>query len=272
MINLSNYFREYWGKLINIPPRLSSSDVFIISYPKSGNTWFRYMLANYLWMNVSNLDFKELASYIPHLTDYKELSDKNSDCNKLKNRFIKAHFPYNSKAKKIVNNAIYIVRDGRDALLSYWYFCNQRDNTFIPLDEFIEISSKGNKYPYGSWGNHVDSWLNANISRKLIIKYEDMISDPHKELKKTLNFLGYDKDNNKINYAVESSSFGSLKKIQETKGLNIKNLKNVNFFRKGKVNSYLDEFTEKELQLFNKFHSSNQSKEFLQFNNLSKKP
>jgi hypothetical protein len=243
------------GLVWNVPnPR--DSDIYLVSYPKSGNTWMRYLLTYAIWPEVAEIDLVEMASYIPsfgHQKDRDAMLDLNLPCNQLRHRIIKEHARYDASAQHYVKRAIYLVRDGRDAIVSYWHFCNQRDNTSIPFSEFIELSAKP-EHSYGPWREHVLGWVNAPLETKLILRYEDMLTDTFSCLRRALTFAEIDVSDSVIEKAVNRASFDSMKKLENTKGFNVDHLVNVEFVRQGKSGKWGDTFKPGDLVRFNKFH------------------
>ncbi len=238
-----------------LPPNPKESDVYLVSFPKSGNTWLRYLLAHSIWSDLYDLDLKDMARLIPSFAlehDYNVMLDPEAPCNKLPNRIIKHHFAFDREAKKVVKKAIYICRDGRDAIVSYWHFCNQRDGTNIPFSDFIRSSSDDRRH-FGPWRKHVMGWLNAPVD-KVIVRYEDLLLDTGSEMRRILGFLGIDRSDDEIKSAIDKSSFESMKSIEKSKGLNLDQLKNVNFVRRGKVGGWASVFSDDDLNAFNEFH------------------
>lgn len=89
-------------------------DIFLVSYPKSGNTWLRFLVANYFVGDQLTVDLRNIEIIVPdiyvHNIYYFE---------KLKGpRIIKSHELFDPRYGK----TIYIVRDPRDVALSYWHF------------------------------------------------------------------------------------------------------------------------------------------------------
>lgn len=237
-------------------PNPRQSDVYLVSYPKSGNTWMRYLLTYAIWPELADMDLVEMAAYIPSFglpKDKVAMLDPTSPCNHLKHRIIKEHAPYNASAKHHVKRAIYIVRDGRDAMVSYWHYCNQRDGTSIPFSEFIELSARP-EHSYGPWREHALGWLNAPLKAKLILRYEDMLADTATCLKQALEFLEIEVSDSVIAKAVNRASFDSMRKLEKTKGFNLDQLVNVEFVRQGKSGAWGNTFASGDLELFNKFH------------------
>jgi len=237
-------------------PNPRDSDIYLISYPKSGNTWMRYLMAYATWPELVDIDLVEMASYIPSFQlehDTAMMIEPASPCNQLKHRIIKEHNAYDKLTQQNVKRAIYLVRDGRDAIVSYWHFCNQRDQTVIPLSNFIEISAKP-EHSFGSWKDHVMGWTNAQLDAKLIIRYEDLLKNPGLWLRKSLEFAEIETSDSVIRQAVNRASFDSMKKLEQTKGFNLDQLKSVDFIRQGKEGSWKDTFGVNDLELFRRFH------------------
>ena len=202
-------------------PNPRDSDIYLVSYPKSGNTWMRYLLTYAIWPELADMDLVEMAAYIPSFglpIDRQAMLDPNSPCNHLAHRIIKEHNRYDASAKHRVKRAIYLARDGRDAMVSYWHFCNQRDNTSIPFSEFIELSARP-EHSYGPWREHVLGWVNAPLEAKVILRYEDMLTDTPSCLRRALAFAEIDVSDSVIEKAVNRASFDSMRKLEDRKSV-----------------------------------------------------
>ncbi len=237
-------------------PNPRDSDTYLVSYPKSGNTWLRYLMAYAIWPELADIDLFEMAAYVPSFGiehDSAMMLEPGSPCNQLKHRLIKEHTTYDGAARRRVKRAIYIARDGRDAIVSYWHFCNQRDQTSIPFSDFIEISATPD-HSYGPWKSHVMGWFNAPLAAKLVIRYEDMLRDTSSCLRSALEFAGINAPEEVIEKAVRRASFDSMKKLEKTKGFNLDQLRNVQFVRKGKQGSWREGFGPGDLERFSRFH------------------
>jgi hypothetical protein len=237
-------------------PNPKDSDVYLVSYPKSGNTWMRYLMAYAIWPKLAEIDLLEMAAYMPSFGlkhDSDMMLDQNSPCNQLNHRIIKEHKPYNQLARKYIKRAIYIARDGRDAMVSYWHFCNQRDGTAIPFSEFIELSAKP-EHSYGAWKDHVTGWTNASLEAKLVLRYEDLLADTAGGLRQALEFVEIEVSETAIANAVERASFNAMRKLEKTKGFNLEMLKTVEFVREGKSGTWQDTFGPRDLERFCLFH------------------
>ena len=89
----------------------------------------------------------------------------------------------------------------------------------------------------GNWAYHYNSWKNYNSREIIIVKYEDMLTDPNKTFLQVLGFLKKI-DNIKINKqkmseAINQTSFKNLQKLELKEGFD-ENPSNRSFFRRGK--------------------------------------
>lgn len=187
-------------------------DIFILSYPKSGNTWTRFLIAN--------LAYPETADFsnINRLTPDPESLSKNALARMPRPRIIKSHQYFDPRFQRV----IYVVRDPRDVALSQFHFHRKRkliDDDYPP-EKFVTRFVAGQTSPYGSWGENVASWL-ATRSRHsgfLLLRYEDMLEDTARELTKVAAFLQIPPDPARIRKAVDNSSAEQMRKLEKSQG------------------------------------------------------
>jgi hypothetical protein len=166
---------------------ISRRDAFLVSYPKSGNTWLKFMLAHLLGGREADLDNDStvIADVGSHRATPRVLPDGG--------RLIKSHEPYSSPQKRFYSKAIYMVRDGRDVAVSYYYTLIRRGLYEGEFGPFLELFLSGGVDGYGPWHKHVESWLECPLRDEgslLVVKYEDLLADPVDNLSAAMNFLG----------------------------------------------------------------------------------
>ena len=224
-------------------------DLFLVSFPKSGNSWVRFLFANYLNDKEECVDFKNLYNFVPdsHLTEQLEVL-RTPSFNKLPVRIVKCHDPYIGffKDRKI----IYVVREGKSALNSYFFYLNARRSVALTNEELLVAE----RPEIQSWSEHLLSWKKKR-QNILIVKYEDLLADTVSEFRKILVFSGLPVNEDKLSISVELSSFENMKKI-ELKGYFTKSMikqgKNTEFVRQGSAKLKYSVFTEEELKRFEK--------------------
>ncbi|WP_417197991.1 sulfotransferase domain-containing protein [Bizionia sp.] len=214
-------------------------DIFIAGFPKSGNTWMQNLIAGLQYgIETSMLPDSLTQELIPDVHGkqyYKRFHDVV---------FFKTH----ELPRKEMKRVIHLVRDGRDAMASY-YAMHQAMKKQVTLKEMV-LEGK-DVYPC-RWHEHTRIWLDNPFNAEiLIIKYEDLIQDAFKELKKIVEFAKLSCTDDLIYKAIEGNSFEQMKKKEKEFGWNNKEWDaNEDFIRKGKVGSYKEEISVELIQSF----------------------
>ncbi|RMG76491.1 MAG: hypothetical protein D6711_03815 [Chloroflexi bacterium] len=102
------------------------------------------------------------------------------------------------------------------------------------------------------WQDHVTSWLaNPYQANLLIIKYEDLLTQPIPELKKFCNFVEVEREEEIIKKVIEQTSFSKMRQREIKQGWEDENWpKDKLFIRRGKSGSYRDEMPPAVLEKF----------------------
>lgn len=260
-----NKEEPYLGTLFQSLKEIRDSDIFIVGFPKSGNTWIRFLIGNYI--NANKCDFKNIHRTVPGLVEH------TSICNELRDpRFMSSHFSLGAfrefishfKAnKKAKPKVIFLVRDGRDVAVSYYYHLIKAgklsDSTSF-LD-FIEFLNGGRFNPFQSWDQYVLEWIKngAKDFDVLIIKYKDVLEDTYRSLEDILKFSGLSIDKEKILYSVNQSSFDEMQRLEKNQGIEFFSShtteSDILFVRKGKYHGWDEKFDSKSYQKFMKVNS-----------------
>src|SRR5580692_4324354 len=155
--------RQFAARALTVYP----DDTFLVSFPKSGNTWTRFLACNIIDPD-HPVTFAALESRIPEIYDVTDRALARIP----RPRIIKSHETFDPRYKKV----IYIVRDPRDVLISYYYF--QLKKRFIedgyPMDRYTSRFISGDTdNAYGSWGENVAGWLatRGSSSKFLLLRY-----------------------------------------------------------------------------------------------------
>ena len=269
--------------------------IWLASYPKSGNTWVRSFLSSLLYEKeneevlsaISNIAQYPLRSHFKNLVsnidDIKEVSSNWSQSQSLINsdkkiKFFKTHHALikigNSNFTNYENSlgAIHIIRDPRNVISSVLYHYSKKN--YLEAKEFLfdENRSLGKKFNpkspgvnkdmftiITSWKTHYNSWKNFK-KNYLLIKYENLVSEPEKEFRKISNYISelinLKIEDKKIDLAIKSNEFENLKRIEKKDGFEeaIKNKETgeiKKFFNLGPNNKWqtlLDLKTRKEIE------------------------
>lgn len=188
-------------------------DTFLVSYPKSGNTWVRFLVANLVYPEQS-LTLTDADRIIPFVDGPSRTYFKNMQ----RPRVIKSHYPFQARYKRV----IYVVRDPRDVALSQYYYQIKRGvlNEQYPIEQFVAGFVEGVVCPYGSWGEHVAGWLRAGKKNPelLLIRYEDLLRDPLEGSGRIAGLLGIEANSERLTLAVERSSAKHMRTLEAKEG------------------------------------------------------
>jgi len=188
-------------------------DTFLVSYPRSGNTWTRFLIANLRYPN-TQVSFTTIDELIPDACSQTKGSLKRSP----RPRLIKTHEYFDPRYKKV----IYIVRDPRDVVLSQykWFLKCRALNDGYPMEEFVPRFLQGDMSIYGSWGENVGSWIATRYASKdfLMLRYEDLVQDTARELQRVVSFLALDAKEADLIRAAELSSAARMREMEKSEG------------------------------------------------------
>ncbi len=150
-------------------------DVFLTSYPRSGNTWCRFLVGNLAYPD-DPMTFLNLEQRIPDMYTHSDRTMRNLP----RPRIIKSHECFDPRYKRIV----YIVRDPRDVAVS--------------------------NYHVSGW-----LATREGHSGFLVIRYEDLQANPAPELAKVAKLLGIEPTAHRLAEAVELSSADRMRELEK---------------------------------------------------------
>jgi hypothetical protein len=209
------------GRLINTTKRVLGhtspgrffevfdDDVFLVSFPKSGNTWTRFLIANLLHLG-EQVDFGNIDRMIPE----SEGLTRNELARAPRPRIMKSHQYFDPRFRRVV----YIVRDPRDVAISQFHYYRKRRRIAddYSIEKFVTRFVAGETSDYGSWGDNVASWLvtRQNSSQFLLLRYEDILARTVAELTRVASFLGVNTTPDRVAQAAERSSADQMRKLE----------------------------------------------------------
>ena len=226
--------------------------IWLASYPKSGNTWVRSLISLLLFSKDGKMNnfgplrmieqyptkkffFDLVKDYDDPIQIQKNWINSQKIINKDKKiRFFKTHHlfcKYGDNAFTDDANTlgvIHVVRDPRNIISSlkhHWNLKNLDEAKKKIFDEQLMTGFKvktNNAYSFpvmiSSWANHYNAWKKIK-KNYILIKFEDLINNPKKELLKVIKYLNKIKkieiSEDKINNILKTTSFDNLKKLEE---------------------------------------------------------
>jgi len=161
---------------------LDATDTFLACYPRSGSNWLQFLL----YQSLTNLDptFEAARAFSPYLGSHRHALRLLPGGRRL----LKTHEPY----QPIYRKAILLIRDPRDVVLSDYRFLRMRGDFGGDFGQFLTEFIAGRAHGFGSWRDHVESWLNSGLAEENlhIVRYEDLSRETPSRLSSVLEFLG----------------------------------------------------------------------------------
>jgi hypothetical protein len=197
-------------------------DAFLVSYPKSGRTWLRYLLSCYL-ARIGGLDFE------PDLkTTFRVLPNFDLDPVRGLPGFFAtrkaASIPLVAVSHRRFDArwfgsrpVIFLVRDPRDVCVSAYFHQTRHKQRFTgDMAAFIEDAEFG----IPSIAGYHNGWAAGLVpERTLVVSYEEMSRDTHGAVLRILAFLGLPVDEAALADAIARAGFDSMKQDERRTGL-----------------------------------------------------
>lgn len=262
--------------------------IWLASYPKSGNTWFRLFLTALksgegdFDINVSLTDgifsgkfhFEDTLDIDSDILQLQEIQHNQSlvwnyISTKAKSKlFVKIHDAFgflpdfdnrSLVPEEATYKALYFVRNPFDVVPS---LANHNGDTIEQTVHFLnnaaacfsnpkkkKNSAAAQFYQHlGIWNDHVKSWLIHPNFPVLFLRYEDMKMNSFETFKKAVEFLELPYTDEQIKQALALTAFDKLRKEEESKGFKEKSSHAKFFFNKGEINYGKSLLTEEQIE------------------------
>ncbi len=199
-------------KQLPVNPRID--DVYLDSFPRSGNTWFRFLLANAIkhHFNVEReVNFFSIQDIIPDLDVSRTIPPVGPFGLANVPRIIKTHSRYNPYFFR----TILLVRDPRDVMVSYYHYLRSYD--IIPENMGFSEFIRHPQFGIAEWVAHTHSWV---TSRKIgqivkVFSFEDMVASPVGQVREIMELFGFSVSPENTKKAVEASSKENMRASEE---------------------------------------------------------
>lgn len=232
--------------------------VFFVSYPKSGRTWLRAMLGSYLY-------FKYEGGVPSSFVDVRNMSDKyrlakikfTHDGASMK-QGLDFHDLRNGHREYRRSKVVFVGRDVRDTLISAYFQAVKRIGVY---DGDVSSFLRNKFYGVDKILSFYEIWHEAHKEPLsfLYTSYEMMHENTHRELRRVLDFMNIDVEEELVNKAVESCSFFNMKRMERSGSGVSSAFQPVNEHdpesykaRSGKVGGYIDHLSEDDVSYINK--------------------
>jgi hypothetical protein len=244
--------------------------VWLASYPKSGNTWVRAFLHNFMRDPDRSYDINRLADLTvgdSQIHWYQEIINKpgadytEEEVQRMRpqvHRRLSRISPDTIVCKthnalmeddghplvtmEVTAGAIYVVRNPLDVAVSYSHHLGLSIDRIIQIMNTTGATIPGNEQNVyelqGSWTENVETWTDPPNPRIYVVRYEDMLEAPVRAFAGIVKFLGIAAPRQRIEKAVKLSSFRVLQDQERRQGFRERPLQAKTFFREGKAGQW----------------------------------
>jgi aryl sulfotransferase len=265
--------------------------VWLASFPKSGNTWFRILLANLAAGEKGPADINDLDEGIASsrhafeaatMLDSGLLSHDDIDCLRPRvyeaiateatgQRWFKVHDAYTATelgepllGRHVARAAVYLARDPRDVAVSLAFHNSTTIDDAIKLMNAAEGAIfRGGKglapqlrQKLTGWSGHVASWLDQTDVPVHLVRYEDLAAAPADCFAAALRFVGRSATPAEIERAVRHADFAELQRQESEKGFRERLSRTAPFFRSGRAGGWRTALTEEQVNTIEECHGS----------------
>jgi len=264
--------------------------VWLASFPKSGNTWFRIFLANLAAgengpADINNLDERGGIASSRHEFEAATLLDSgfvtHDDIEDLRRqvyariaagceqqRWVKVHDAYtNTPGGEPMfgiggTRAVYLVRDPRDVVVSLAHHNSTTiDKAISLMNEDKGALCAGHKglapqlrQKLLGWSGHVASWIDQIDLPIILLRYEDSRADPMHNFSAALEFSGRTATTEEIVRAIRHADFSELQRQESEKGFAERMSRTAPFFRSGRLGDWREMLTPEQIARIEEAH------------------
>ncbi|MEI9991732.1 MAG: sulfotransferase domain-containing protein [Rhizomicrobium sp.] len=265
--------------------------VWLASFPKSGNTWFRIFLANLAAgengpADINNLDERGGIASSRHEFEAATMLDSgllsHDDIDGLRphvyeriaseakeQRWIKVHDAYTALPDgepmlgRSARAAIYLVRDPRDVAVSLSHHNNTDIDGAIAMmnDSSSAFSRKSKGLPQQlrqkllGWSGHAASWIDQTDVPVHVVRYEALRADPMTHFSAALAFAERPAAADDIACAIRHADFSELQRQESEKGFAERQSRSAPFFRSGRVGGWQDVLSTEQVARIEEAHA-----------------
>lgn len=228
-----------------VTPKIKrDDDIFLVSFPRSGNTWVSFMLAN-IMIEKLGLDVQvnlfNIHGFVPDIHQGQDIPE-HTGFFPFK-RIIKSHAEFTPDYKNIV----YVMRDPRSVTVSYFHFLTKLGFVDMPIGDFVRNPSVGIE----AWVRHVDGWMNRPVpgTRIRMFSYEAFLSDFAGGIRDLAFLLGFTLSDEQIERISDRTSFAHMKDLEKSTAslANLRHDKQFAFIRQGSENSWENTLSDEDL-------------------------
>jgi len=209
--------------------RFRDDDIVIATYAKSGTTWMQQIVAQLVFNGAEDVDVHAVSPWVDLRVVPPEMITGLET--QMHRRFVKTHLPLDALVFSPKAKYIYIGRDGRDALWSFYnHHANANDGWYArindtpgrvgppipqvtqPVDAYFRSWLDGNGYPIWPFFEHIASWWAIrDLPNVRLVHFNELKANLPGSIRAMADFLEIPIDEARLPTIVEHCSFDYMK-------------------------------------------------------------
>jgi alcohol sulfotransferase len=215
------------GRRIQMARAAATADAFLASYPKSGRTWFRFILSHYFAQVTARssdqadgtIDLFSMFGIVPNfdLDPARGVPAFRYQMQRPQLPLILVTHHHYKRSLFLGRPVIFMVRDPRDVMVSAFFHATRHKHRFSgTVDAFI--ADKGQGLP--ALINYLNGWAEGLQNREsAVLSYEELSRDTVGASARIIEFLGYTPAEEALRMAVAAADFGAMRELELQGGL-----------------------------------------------------
>jgi aryl sulfotransferase len=221
----SHFDSTFWN---DFPFR--DDDIVVATYAKSGTTWVQQILSQLIFNGAEGINVAELALWVDFRLPPQEVMKQMLEA-QAHRRFIKTHLPIDALVYSPKAKYLYIARDGRDVLWSYYnHHSNHTPDIFgilnsmigpeiepfapadLEIHEYFQRWLARDGYPIWSFWENLSTWWAArDMPNLMLLHFAELKADMPGQIRKIAEFLEIPIDESNWETIIEHCSFDYMK-------------------------------------------------------------
>jgi alcohol sulfotransferase len=253
------------GRRIRMAQAAATADAFLASYPKSGRTWFRFILSHYFAHVTARptdqpdgtIDLFSMFGIVPNfdLDPARGVPAFRYKARRPRLPLVLVTHHHYKRTLFLGRPVIFMVRDPRDVMVSAFFHATRHKHRFSgTVDAFITDQGQG----LPALVNYLNGWAEGLQSRKsAVLSYEELTRDTVGASARIIEFLGYTPADEALRMAVAAAGFGAMRELEVQGGLpahdydraDIESLR----MRRGKVGGFENYLSEAQIDWIQRY-------------------
>jgi len=205
-------------------------DIIISTYAKSGTTWVQQILAQLIFNGATDINVAEMSPWVDFRLPPKEVKFPAIEA-QTHRRFLKTHLPVDALVYSPKAKYIYVARDGRDVLWSYYNHHSNHNDLFYQeingvggpgiepakppqheIHEYFQVWLEKDGYPLWRYWHNVRTWWEIrHLLNLMLLHFSALKADMPGQIRRIAEFLDIPVDESQWDAIVEHCSFDYMR-------------------------------------------------------------